>query len=209
VRSMDNTIGFKLSSMGVGDNPQMRHQARLFAADAVKKFKPDSGASLSTWTQNQLQSMQRFKRENQGPVKVSDRSSLDAWTIEKGRRDLEDELGRDPDVKQLADKTGLSVKRIATVRKATRPVAATEQMHTEGIEMSDFLGEALEYVYDESDYVDKKIIEMTTGYGGSPMMQQNAIASKLGMSASQISRRAERLGMKVQELNSDMEGLHS
>jgi len=185
--------------MGVGDNPQMRHQARLFAADAVKKFKPDSGASLSTWTQNQLQSMQRFKRENQGPVKVSDRSSLDAWTIEKGRRDLEDELGRDPDVK----------KRIATVRKATRPVAATEQMHTEGIEMSDFLGEALEYVYDESDYVDKKIIEMTTGYGGSPMMQQNAIASKLGMSASQISRRAERLGMKVQELNSDMEGLHS
>jgi RNA polymerase sporulation-specific sigma factor len=209
VRSMDDTIGYKLSSMGVGNNPQMKHQARLYAAEAVQKFDPLSGAGLKTWTQSQLQSLQRFKRENQGAVKIPDRAAIDAWSIEKARRELEDELGFDPDVKQLADKSGLSVKRIATVHKITRPVAASEQMfETEG-SLPDYLGEALEYVYDGADHVDRKIIEMTTGYGGKPIMSKKDIAAALGISASQVTRRSDRLGAQLQEMDQTMEGVYS
>lgn len=209
VKSMDDTIGYKLSSMGVGDNPQMRHQARLYAAEAVRKFDPASGASLRTWTQSQLQSLQRFRRENQGPVKIPDRAAIDAWAIERARRELEDELGFDPDVKQLADRSGLSVKRIAAVNKITRPVAYTEQMVDEGSTLSDYLGEALEYVYDGSDPVDRKIIEMTTGYGGSPVMSKKDVALRLGLSASQVTRRSERIGIKLQEMDRRLEDAHA
>lgn len=209
VRSLDNTIGYKLSSMGVADNPQMRHQARLFAADAVKKFDPASGTKLRTWTQSQLQSLQRYRRENQGPVKVPDRASIDAWAIERANRELSDELGADPDVKQLADRSGLSVKRIAAVRRVTRPVAASAQMFDEGQDMPDFLGEALEYVYSESDPVDRKIIEHTTGYGGSQMLSKKDTAMKLGVSPAQVTRRSERIGIKLQEMDYNIERAHA
>lgn len=209
VKSMDNTIGYKLSSMGLTDNPQMRHQARLFAADAIKKFDPSSGASLNTWTQTQLQSLQRYRRENQGPVKVPDRAAIDAWAIERAQRELEGETGMEPDVKQLADRSGLSVKRIANVRKITRPVAASAQMYDEGTQLPDFLGEALEYVYDQSDIVDRKIIEHTTGYGGAEMLSKKDIAVRLGISPSQVTRRADRLGAKVQEMDQSIEEAYS
>jgi DNA-directed RNA polymerase specialized sigma subunit len=209
VKSMDNTIGYKLSSMGVGNNPQMKHQARLYAAEAIKKFDPSSGATLNTWTQSQLQSLQRFKRENQGPVKIPDRAAIDAWSIERSRRELEDETGLDPDVKTLADRSGLSVKRIAAVAKITRPVAATEQMFEDGGSLPDYLGEALEYTYDGADRIDRKIIEMTTGYGGSPVMSKKDIALKLGISASQVTRRADRIGSQLQAMDQQMEETYS
>lgn len=205
VGSMDKAIGYKLSSMGVADNPQMRSQARLFAADAVKKYDPSSGASLNTWTQSQLQSMHRYKRETQGPVKIPDRAAIDAWAIERASRELEDELGVEPDVKQIADRSGLSVKRITTVRQITRPVAASSQMFEEGATMPDFLGEALDYVYDDSDMIDRKIIEMTTGYGGTPILSKKDIAIRLGISPSQVTRRSDRIGLKIQEMDQQME----
>jgi len=206
VRSMDDTINYKLVSMGVGDNPQMRSQARLFAADAVQKFDPASGTKLRTWTQSQLQSMQRYRRENQGPVKVPDRAAIDAWAIERAHRELFDELdGVEPDVKQLADRSGLSPKRIAAVRKITRPVAAGSQMYDEGHSLPDFMGEALEYVYSESDLVDRKIIEHTTGYGGAEQLSKKDTALKLGISPAQVTRRSERIGRKLQEMDQQIE----
>ena len=209
VRSLDTTINFKLGSMGIGDNPQMRHQARLYAADAIQKFDPKAGVNLRTWTQSQLQSLQRYRRESQGPVKVPDRAAIDAWTIERSSRELQDELGNEPDVKQLADRSGLSVKRIAAVRKITRPVAATGQMFDDGHDMPDFLGEALEYVYDTSDPIDRKIIERTTGYGGTSIMAKNAIALALRVSPSQITRRTARIGQKLQEMEQQIESVHA
>lgn len=206
VRSLDNTIGYKLSSMGVANNPQMKHQARLYAADAVKSFDPASGTTLRTWTQSQLQSLQRFKRENQGPVKIPDRAAIDAWSIERSRRELEDELGYEPDVKQLADRSGLSVKRLAAVHKITRPVASADQMYDDGGSLPDYLGEALEYVYDGADRIDRKIIEMTTGYGGTSIMSKKDIAAKLGVSASQVTRRSDRIGRQLQEMDQQLEG---
>lgn len=209
VKALEPTVSYKVSSMGLSDNPQMKHQARLFAIDAIKKYNPGSGASLQTWTQSQLQSMNRFRRENTGPLRVPDRTALDAWAIEKARRELEDELGFDPDVKQLADRSKLSVKRIALVNKATRPIASDSQMYDTGMEMSDFLGEALEYVYDESDPIDRKIIEMSTGYGGRQPVAKNQIAASLGMSGSQITRRTERIARKLQDMERDIEATHA
>jgi len=207
---MDDTINYKLVSMGVSDNPQMRSQARLFAADAVSKFDPASGVKLRTWTQSQLQSMQRFKRENQGPVKVPDRAAIDAWAIERSRRELFDEMdGREPDVKQIADRSGLSVKRIANVNSITRPVAATAQMYEEGQSTPDYMGEALEYVYSESDPIDRKIIDYTTGYGGTPMLSKKDTALKLGISPAQVTRRSERIGIKLQEMDQQIESTFS
>lgn len=204
VRSLDKTVGYAISSLGVADNPQMRHQARLFVADAVKKFDPASGVKLGTWAQSNLQSLRRFRREHAGPVKVPERAQLDAWHLETVRRKYLDEHGVDPDVKQLADASHLSVKRIADVRKATRPVVASGQIEEASLGMSDYMGEALEYLYDESDATDRAIIEHTTGYGGKPVLQKNETAALLGISPSQVTRRSERIGQRLLDLERDI-----
>lgn len=203
------TIDYKLAALGSADNPQMRHQARLMVAEAVKKFDPSMGVRLTTWSQQHLQGMNRFKRENQGPVKVPDRAALDAWSIEKANQELEDKLGREPDVHELADFTNMSVKRIAAVRKATRPVAASAQMYSEGEDLSDYLGEALTYIYDDSDAMDRKIIELTTGYGGVQVMPKNQVAERLGISPAQVTRRTERIAQKIQAIEEDLNSTFS
>lgn len=204
VRSLDGTINYALYAVGDTVNPQLKHQARLFAADAVKTFDPTKGAQLPSWVSGQLQSLRRFKRENTGPVKVPERAQLDAWHLEKARRDYLDRNGVDPDVKQLADASNLSVKRIADVRRATRPVVAQDTIGDVEQNLVDFTDEALEYVFDESDATDRKIIEHLTGYGGTPMLPKHALAQQMGVSPSQITRRADRIARKLQEMEQDL-----
>lgn len=209
VSALEPTVSYKLSSMGISDNPQMRHQARSMAVDAVRRYDPTAGVALTTWTQSHLQGMHRFRRENQGPVKIPDRAALDAWTLEKATRDFVDEFDREPDVKELADRASMSVKRIAAVRKATRPIAADSQMHTTEGAMTDFMGEALEYLYDDLDYNDRRIVEHLTGYGGAEQLQKNQIAQRLGISPSQVTRRTDRISQLLQEMEQRLEATHT
>lgn len=201
---MDSTVNYALYSVGDTENPQLRHQARLFVADAIKTYDPDKGTQLPSWVSGQLQSLKRFKRENTGPVKVPERAQLDAWHLEKTRRDYLDQHGVDPDVKQLADASHLSVRRITDVRKATRPVVAQEAIQDVEQNATDFTDEALEYVYDESDATDRKIIEMLTGYGGGNQVPKHLVAQHLGVSPSQITRRSERIAQKLQAMEYDL-----
>lgn len=204
VRALDSTVNYALYAVGDTENPQLRHQARLFAADAIKTYDPTQGTQLPSWVAGQLQSLRRFKRENAGPVKVPERAQLDAWHIEKTRRDYLDRHGVDPDVKQLADASHLSVKRISDVRRSTRPVVAQDAIGDVEQDMVDFTDEALEYVYDESDATDRQIIEMLTGYGGTSMLPKHLVAQKMGVSPSQITRRSERIARKLQDMEQEL-----
>lgn len=204
VKALDGTINYALYAVGDTENPQLKHQARLFAADAVKTFDPTRGAQLPSWVSGQLQSLRRFKRENTGPMKVPERAQLDAWHLEKVRREYLDQHGIEPDVKQLADASNLSVKRIADVRRATRPVVAQEALGEVEQSTADYTDEALEYVYDDSDATDRQIIEMLTGYGGTSMLPKNVIAQRLGVSPSLVTRRSERIALKLQEVERDL-----
>lgn len=209
VKALDGTINYALYSVGDTDNPQLKHQAKLFAADAVKTYDPSKGAALPSWVAGQLQSLRRFKRENTGPVKVPERAQLDAWHLEKTRRDYLDQHGVDPDVKQLADASKMSVKRITDVRRSTRPVVAQEAIGDIEQSMVDYTDEALEYVFDESDATDRQIIQMLTGYGGTDMLPKHLVAQKLGVSPSQITRRSDRIAQKLQQMEADLKEVTS
>jgi DNA-directed RNA polymerase specialized sigma subunit len=204
VRALDGPVNYALYSVNGGDSPQLRHQARLFTADAIKTYDPAKGTQLASWVSGQLQSLRRFKRENTGPVKVPERAQLDAWHLEKTRRNYLDTHGIEPDVKQLADASNISAKRIADVRRSTRPVVAQDAIQDVEQSGADYMDEALEYVYDESDAVDRQIIEHLTGFGGVEQLAKNVIAQRMGVSPSQITRRSDRIASRLQELEQDL-----
>lgn len=210
VKALDPMISYRVAAYGGADNPKMLHQAKLIAADAIRRYDPASGAKLASWVQTNLQGLNRYRRESQGPVKVPERAQLDAWHIERTSREFLDEHGREPDVKELADATKLSLKRISDVRKATRPVGSEAQAMSAPINSSvDFLGEAMEYLYDDLDYRDRRIIELTTGYGGSEVLPKNVVAQRLGISPSQVTRRSEEIARRLEALENDLQEVHA
>lgn len=202
-RVLDYAVG-GLNNAG----PQAKHQARLYAADAIRSYDPAAGTSLSTHVQNGLQQLKRYNRTTGGAVKVADRTSLDAFAIEKANAKFIDTHGREPTVQELSDETKMSPSRIGKVRRQTRPVASQDQMGDAALDAPDFLDEATAYIYEDSDYIDKKIIEMTTGYGGAQMVRKNAdMAAKLNIHPSQVTRRSARIRAKVQEIEQGLEDL--
>lgn len=210
VRELNPAIQSKLAALGVSDDPRMRAQAKLFAAEAVKTYDPRSGASLPTWVQNNLQSMQRFKRMHSGPTTVPDRVALDAWAIEKATRAHLDETGEEPDVVQLADRVKMPISRIEKVRRSTRSVGSDAQAF-ETAQGEDYAhqDDALRYIHEESDGVDRKLIEMTTGYGGGPKLAKNEIAQRLKLSPAMVTRRTAVIAEKLAKLESELENTFS
>lgn len=62
------------------------------------------------------------------------------------------------------------------------------------------LQEAFDFVYHDSDNTDKKILEYTFGYGGSPQITSQEIKRKLKLTETQLRRRKENLARQMKEL---------
>lgn len=210
------TIGSALASMGGAGNPQLEARARVIAAKAVKSYNPEAGASLPTWVSNQLRQMVRDVRKSNGVIHVPDGVKMDAYAIYRAEEEFKDRNGREPTMDELADAAKMSVKRIRDVRRKMRPVSSgtaedpdsgekTEQ--SASVYETDYSRDALDYVYNDSDRLDKKIIEYTTGYNGFPPKDNKAIMAELKLTPVQLTRRKARLSLRIRDIISDLEAV--
>ena len=201
VKSLDKTINYTLASLNSANNPVMRSNALVYAANAVKNYDPSKGAALPTYVTTQLKRLIRDQRQINAPVKVADRAMLDLYKISQAEQEYEDQYGREPDLLELADFSGINPKRITKVRKQMPAIPTEEAFGDElGDQTPDFSTEVMDAVYFESDHVDRKILEHKVGYGGKTQLSGEEIAVKLGISPSQVSRRARRLSKKINDL---------
>lgn len=209
VKALEPSINYAVSSIGAGDDKLVRHKARLIAGMAIERYEPEHGANLKTWVNNQLMQIRRFRRETQQPIKIPERTQLDAYTLHKAEKQFLEQHDREPDVKELADFSKIPVKRIEKIRRSQRIMPSETLVDALGgtaHTTPDLTLESLEYIYDESDKLDRSIIEMKTGFGGKyDPMQPKDIARKLGITPSQLSRRSARLSYKIQQYESALE----
>ena len=66
-------------------------------------------------------------------------------------------------------------------------------------ELPNYVREALAYTYAELDTREKKILEWSTGFGGSKILPPAEIAKKLNISQSQVSRLTAKIAVSVEE----------
>jgi len=201
VGALGPSIGYALNMGGSGQDKLLKAEARLIAAEAVKTYNPESGAGLNTWASTQLMRLKRKKRELNAPVRVPERIQLDAWTLEKAERTFLDKYDREPAVNELADKTGIPVKRIAKVRESFR-IMPTEGA-VEGAaahETPNYMDEALAYVHEGLDSTSRKVLEHKTGYGGAEVLTPLEIQKRFKLSASKVSRISKRLTFQINEI---------
>lgn len=205
VKGLEPTISYTLASVNAHDDPVVRAKAMLIAADAVDSFDPKFGAGLPTHVSAQLRQLNRIAKQNRSPVRIPERVQLDAFRLSQARKRFADEKGREPDIQELSDYVNLSIKRLEKIQKYQLAVPSEEAMGESAQEMTDYESEAVRYVHQDADHTDRRILEFKTGYGGTPVMDPKAIALKLNLTPSQLSRRSMRLTNQINELRTALE----
>jgi DNA-directed RNA polymerase specialized sigma subunit len=211
VDALKPTIGGVLRGIGADNDPLVSAKAKVLAAKAIRSYDPGYGAGLHTWTAQQLQPLRRFKRVKQQPVHVPERAQLDAFHLMQKEHEFIDAHGRDPDVAELADFAKIPVSRITDVRRTFRAMGTEGSGETQisnAQSMPDHVSEALQYVHTSADHIDRRILEHKTGYGGVDILQPQEIARRLRISPANVSRRAARLTLKIQELTQALEDVN-
>lgn len=207
LKAVQPSVDRALRTYHLQDDPVMRDRARVLVIQNLPKFDP-SRAGLNTFVNTSLQRLQREAAPK--AVRIPERVHLDAQMLDRTERELDSRLGRTPTVEELADLSGLSVRRIETIRRNYQPSLSEEGFFEQsdgaagmapGTERSEHEDLWLGFFYaDLDDPIDKKIFEWSTGWGGAPRLTKTEMARRLGRSVPAISQRSDRLAGELEEL---------
>lgn len=204
LNTVQPVVDTALSSYAEAASPALKSRARLLALQAMESYDPAKG-NVRTHLLTNLQRLRRLNAQHQNIIKVPEQVGLDFQKIDTAQEDLRDQLSRDPSDEELADYTGLSVRRIRKVRSFNKPVATgmTDQETTDDVggdvassvpgRENDKTNAWLDFVYDDLTPTDKLIMDMTLGRHGRRRVSTQEIAKKLNISPGAVSQRAAKI----------------
>ncbi|MEM3062008.1 MAG: sigma-70 domain-containing protein [Nitrososphaerota archaeon] len=189
-------------------DPLMRGRAKNILMNAFKNYDETRG-SIVNFSWIYLQRLQRMITKHQNTISTSEQKVMTLRELEKVTKELQDELGRDPSDEELADRMGLSVKKILKLRST--PLYAFESSASQKEESQPFFSsvasknnseEILNFLYDSLDNnVDKYILEHAYGLNGKKVKTSKDIAASLKLSSSTIAKKLQELNQKAYELS--------
>lgn len=196
-----------ITSFAGGDKAYMG-RARKLAVDAFRTFDPTRGAKLRTHLLIRLQPLQRSYTKRTSALSVPERVQLDRYRLEQAEQAMKAELGREPADSELADRTGLALKRIAHVRGFARGTLSEGQLTTpdSGLRLPNASQVTpddvwVEFVHHDLGPIDQKIMEWKLGIYGKKQHSTNEVARRLGITPSAVSQRAARIAAKLEQGN--------
>jgi len=178
-------------------SPLLKSRARRIALKAVGSYDP-TRARLGTHVVNQLQGLKRIARQQNQILPEPERVSIDRSHVDRASNDFLDQNGREASISELADATGLSVKRLKHIQKFQHPIAeGTITARMAESEDGGFMPAVeqdggsswLEFVYDDLDPINQKIMEWTLGLHGQKPLSNRQVAAKLRISPGAVSQR--------------------
>lgn len=196
-------VSSAITSYG-GGAKDLKVQAYKLAFDAINTFDPSKGADIKTHVYNNLKRLNRVAAIRSNIVRIPEGVSRDYATVSRAIRDFSDEYGRDPNDDELSDITKLSKKRIDSILNRNSFISGSESVTAEGADRVSAKGISMDtyidYLYASSDNIDKSIIEMSSGYRGKPILPNNVISRKLGLTPAAISIRMNALRKRMAEI---------
>lgn len=210
LRAVQPTIDQQLRlHIGQHKSPVLQGRAKLLASQALDNYDPKL-ASLRSHLGTQLKRLRREIHKQQ-IVRVPELLMQESRTLADAAQDFLDEHGREPSAEELADMTGVSLKRIARARAITAPVAQS-QFFSGGeigdeddaedslaVENPDLWRDYAELLYVSSPGRDQVILEHTLGLHGARKLSNQALAKKLGVSPGAVSQRKAKLQAQLQQ----------
>lgn len=180
--------------------PSIRLQAKRMALDGLKSYDP-SKSKLKTHMMWHLQGLKRASAKSNQILNVPERVRMDSNYINTSFDELSDQLGRDPSDGELADYTGMSIKRIDKVRRFKPGLPEGFASRIQSGDDGDGVAEPAsmipgmsggdswkDFVYDGLDDRSKLIMEHTFGMNGKGVLDNAAIAAKLRITPARVSQ---------------------
>lgn len=206
LRSVKPVLDRAVSSYAPGWPGAMGH-ARAMALKAFDTYDPARG-TMRTHLLTNLQHLRRVNSSVATPIPVPERLALDRVHLLSAEDELRDRLGREPGTLELADHTGLSLRRIAAIRRAAPPMNergivldGTELQPASAIPGVDLADEmAISLVYGDLAGADQLIMDHTLGMHGRQQLSVSAIAAKLGVTPAAISQRKAKIQRQLDTL---------
>ncbi len=185
---------------GPKPSPTLQTRARVLAAEAIPTYDPQRGP-LKTHLMSQLQRLRRHSAKGYQSVRMPEAAALQRHQLADAEKQLQQQLGRLPSVVELSDATGLSRKRIASLREAIVPVAAGTLQQTRydttpydpSVKRKDAVPMWMELAFEDMTPRDQFIVERALGMHGIPPASATDIARQLGVSSAAISQRINKL----------------
>ena len=179
-------------------------KARILALEAAKTYDPSKGANINTHVFNQLRQLQRIAAQRGNLTRVSENAAQQRSVVQRAIRELTADLGEDPTTEQVANKVGMSLKRVDALMNYRPVVPESLAVNPEGdsfvqgdsnktLELYDTV------IYNELDNIDKKIYEWSTGYGKGEKLSGVQIAQKLKITPAAVSKRYAKIVQKFGE----------
>lgn len=200
LQQLDPVIDKALGAYGYAGDANMKTTARLLAAKALPKFDPDK-ASLNTFVFGELRRLQRVGPQQEFAIPVPERVMLERSAVDRATDELREELGRQPTDNELLDRTGLSLKRLRTIRGVPSQVVGSRtdeagQIIADAADEMDSSRLWEEAVAASLDPIDRKIYEWSTGSGGE-RLTKTQMAARLGLSPAAITQRSAKIVQKL------------
>lgn len=186
---------------GGSPSPAVLGQAKLMALEAARSYKPDRG-SLGTHVISHLRGLQRVSAQSQQIISIPERVMLDRRHLQEEEEQLRDQLGRDPSDMEIANASGLSLRRIRHIRSAKLPTNSGGFVDETGdvfdpasLVPGDNQAEDAwrQMVYYDLNDIDRAIMDFTLGSNGSPVLENREIARRLRISPGAVSQRKSKI----------------
>lgn len=203
LKALNPVMSSALRTYAGPGSPTLKSRAKRMVLDALPRYDPQQ-AKLRTHLMTNLQSLRRASADEQSLVHVPERIRLDQHHLYTANNELLDRLGREPSTGELAAHTGLSLKRLAHIRKARGSLAEGQVTGTneEGEETGDMPNTVLptaknniweRFIYEDLPARDQFIMEHVLGLHGKQRLPKGEIAKRLGISAGAVSQRAAKI----------------
>jgi DNA-directed RNA polymerase specialized sigma subunit len=177
--------------------------ARRLTMEAMPKYDPDK-ASIRTYLNRQLQPLIRWNARRNVGVKLPERMVAEYHSLKRISDDLYGELGREPSTEEIADRSGIPVKRIAKVRKNIPYILSGSAVVDQGDDGDQTTAEDLpvevngmeewaNFVRDDLGNVDRVILDHSLGLNGAKPLSNQQIAKKLRITPAAVSQRRLRI----------------
>ena len=208
LRRMQPTIRSAMTSYAPGMDSQLGVKAAHLTLDALRGFDPTKGAEPTTYVFHNLKRLSRYGAKASSIIPQPEGFALEQKKVHEAIERFTDDNRREPSMVELADYTGLSVKRLRKLLDANTVVnesstltddSGKDTMTQSGLTDNDYF----EYVYASVGPIDQKIMEWTSGLHGVKPLSNNDIAKKLRISPAAVSQRKG----KIQQLLSDVRSL--
>jgi DNA-directed RNA polymerase specialized sigma subunit len=157
---------------------------------AIESYKPDRGASLNTHVNVRVQKAKRYMVQQQNLARIPEAQAYMIGNIQRAQDQLEEDFGRPPTHAEIASHIGMPEKRVSTVIRAMRRDIPSSKWETEPepqqVQREQEILPLLRFSLEPHE---QKVFDHIYGYEGAPVIQStNALAKRLGMSPSQVSR---------------------